>query len=78
MDRKTRGDVLRINITPASTTFPWIKIYRHPYEIKRAGHETNYPGAGAQNRKTRREVAFEIGEDIIRSSKVLKSWFKKR
>ena len=76
MNRKTRGDVLRINITPPSKTFPWIKIYRHPYGIRKAGAEANYPGAGAQKGKSRKEVALEIGEDVIKSSKVLTNWFK--
>ena len=77
MTHKTTGDVLRINITPPSTTFPWIKIYRHPYGIRKAGREVNYPGVGAQKGKSREAVALEIGEDVIRSSKVLTDWFKR-
>ena len=76
MAKKTRGDVLRINITPASTRFPWIKIYRHPYGIRKAGREVNYPGIGAQKGKSRQEVVLEIGKDVIRSSKILSAWFR--
>jgi hypothetical protein len=71
--RKTRGDVFRINITPAANTFPWIKIFRHPYGIRKAGREVR--GAGGRN-DSRRKTALMIGESIIHNSKVLSAWFK--
>ena len=74
MAKKTRGDVLRINITPASTTFPFIRLFRHPYGIRRPGREAGM--AGAQNGKSRKTVALEIGEEVIKNSKILSAWFR--
>jgi len=73
MTKKTSGDVFRINITPAASTFPWIKIFRHPYGIRKAGKEVD--GAGGR-KDSRRKTALMIGESIIRNSKVLSAWFR--
>jgi hypothetical protein len=73
MGKKTSGDVFRINITPAANTFPWIKIFRHPYGIRKAGKEVG--GAGGR-KDSRRKTALMIGESIIRNSKVLSVWFR--
>lgn len=73
MIRKTSGDVFRINVTPAANTFPWIRIFRHPYGIRKAGKEVG--GAGGR-KDSRKKTALRIGEIIIRNSKVLSIWFK--
>jgi len=73
MAKKTSGDVFRINITPAANTFPWVRIFRHPYGIRKAGKEVG--GAGGRN-DPRRKTALMIGETIICNSKVLSAWFK--
>lgn len=74
MAKKTSGDVFRINITPAADSFPWIRIFRHPYGIRKAGREVS--GADARKGKLKKEVALKIGEQIICNSKVLSAWFK--
>jgi len=71
---KTSGDVIKLNITPPSDTFPWIKFFLHEYGIKHPGKEVG--GVDAKKGKSREEVAIEIGEEIIRNSKVLTAWFE--
>ncbi len=71
--KRTKGDVLRINITPASKRCPWIKLFRHPYGIMGNGREMG--SMNATEDKKRKVVAQEIGEMVIRGSKVLKNWF---
>lgn len=71
---KTTGDVFRINITPPSTSFPWIKVFLHDYGIRKSGHEVG--GVNAAKGRSREEVARGIGEEIIRNSKVLSAWFE--
>ena len=75
MKNKTSGDVFRINITPPSTSFPWVRIFKHPYGIRKAGKEVG--GAGGRN-DPRKKTALMIGESIIKNSKVLSAWFRKR
>jgi len=71
---ETKGDVIRINITPASSTFPFIQFFRHPYGIKQpAGPELG--NCDAQRKKSRAQVASDIGEEVIKASKVLSEWF---
>jgi len=70
---ETHGDVFRINILPPGTSFPWIKVFRHPYGIRKAGAEVG--GVDANKKMSRERVALDIGETIIRNSKVLSSWF---
>lgn len=74
--KKTRGDVFRINITPAGTSFPWIRIFNHEFGIRRGGKEVSNE-IGATKGKSRSRLAREIGEAIIKNSKVLPVWFKK-
>lgn len=72
-----RGDVFRINITPPSTSFPWIRIFRHGSGIRKKGSEVG--GINATKGKRRAELAREIGEIIIDNSKILRSlstWYK--
>ena len=75
--KKTRGDVFRINITPPSTTFPWIKIFLHEYGIKEPGILVS-DTVGAIKGKSKEELAKEMGMEIIEYSKVLKAWFKNK
>ena len=75
MKKKTRGDVFRINITPPADTFPWVRIFLHPYGIRKAGKEVG--GAGGLH-IPEKEMAQKIGEQIIRYSKVLPAWFKEQ
>jgi len=75
--KKTRGDVIRINITPPSDTFPWVRIFLHKYGIKKPGRSVS-DNVGANKGKSRKKVACEIGEEIISNSKVLSAWFKDR
>lgn len=72
--KKTRGDVFRINILPPSTTFPWVRIFLHEYGIRHGGKDV--AGVDPKKWKSREEVAKEIGEEIIRNSKILTAWFK--
>lgn len=74
MKKETKGDVIRINITPPSNTYPWIGFWRHRYGIKYAAD----PESGtveARRPKTREQVAAEIGEEVIKTSRVLSEWF---
>lgn len=75
MTKKTRGDVFRINITPPSDTFPWIRIFKHDYGIKKGGESVS-DEIGAIKGKSKSKLAKEIGEEIIKHSKVLSKWFK--
>lgn len=72
------GDVLRINITPATSKRgpdrPWGKIYRHPHGIRHKGVLTS-DQIEASKGMSRTAVARLIGEEVIRSSKVLTQWF---
>jgi len=74
--KKTRGDVFRINILPPGTSFPWVRIFRHEYGIRYGGKDVG--GVDPKKGKSREEVAKEIGEEIIRNSKILKAWFNER
>lgn len=74
--KKTRGDVFRINITPASTSFPWIRIFKHEFGIRRGGKEVSHE-IGATKGKSRNCLARELGEEIIKHSKILSVWFKR-
>jgi hypothetical protein len=71
--RKVRGDVLRIVITPfgpGPAGFSWVKVFRHPYGIKHPASYGRAPtGVNATRRKSRRELAAEIGEVVIAASK---------
>ena len=69
--RQTRGDVIRINITPASTTFPWLHFHVHRYGIRFGAVEV---GQVDMRKKTREEAARAIGEKVIQNSRVLRSW----
>jgi hypothetical protein len=60
---KTRGDVFRINITPPSNTFPWIRIFLHEYGIRKSGQDVG--GVDAKKGRSREEVARRIGEEIM-------------
>ena len=71
---ETSGDVFKINITPPSTTFPWIRIFRHPYGIKKSGQDVG--GIDAKKGISREEIARSIGEMVIWNSKVLSAWFE--
>jgi len=73
--RRMRGDVLRINITPAGhpPTFPWVKFFRHPYGIKHPA-APELGGVNATRDKSRSDLAREIGEAVISGSRVLSAW----
>ena len=75
--KKTSGDVIKLIITPPSDTFPWIQVWRYPYGIrgKKSKHDIN-DDIDALKKKSKREVALEIGESIINVSKNLSKWFK--
>ena len=75
MKNKTSGDVFRINITPPSTSFPWVRIFKHPYGIRKAGKEVGSIGGW---KETNEKTALMIGESIIKNSKVLSAWFRKK
>ena len=74
--KKTRGDVFRINILPPGKTFPWMRIFCHEYGIRYAGKDVG--GVDPKKGKSREEVAKEIGEEIIRNSKILTAWFEQK
>jgi hypothetical protein len=73
--KKTRGDVFRINITPPSNTFPLIRIFLHEYGIKESGIDVGSK-IGAIKGKSKKALSHEIGEEIIKNSKILSAWFK--
>jgi len=74
--KETSGDVIRINITPPSDTFPWIRFFRHKSGIKRKG--TDFGSIDAKIWKSRKDLALEIGEKVISVSKILKSWVEEQ
>jgi hypothetical protein len=69
----TAGDVLRMNITPPSTSFPWVRIFRYDHGV-RGGGATE--AGGVNTPKDRATAARIIGEEVIRVSKVLQDWFR--
>ena len=75
--KSTRGDVIRINITPPGDTCPWIRIFLHKYGIKKPGRNVS-DNVGATKGMSKSKLASEIGEEIIRNSKVLSAWFKSK
>ena len=70
---RTHGDVLRIDITPfgaGPAGFSWVTVFRHPYGIKHpASYGRSPAGVNATKDKSRRRLAFEIGEAVIAASK---------
>jgi hypothetical protein len=68
----TRGDVFRINITPPSDSFPWIRVFRHDEGIRGPGREV--AGVDATRHLSRDELALQLGREIIEHSKVLSQW----
>ena len=72
LGKPTRGDVLRINITPQSTSFPWVRIFRYARGVRGGAAEKIHPGVNATHDKD--ETARAIGLAIIESSEVLKKW----
>jgi hypothetical protein len=71
--KETSGNVIRVYVSPVgkkSPSVPWVRFYRHPYGIKRAGEEHS-EGINADRDKTRDELASEIGEMIIKLSPIL-------
>jgi hypothetical protein len=57
---KTSGDVIRINITPPSDTFPWVRFFVHEHGIKKSGKDVG--SIDAKKQKSREELSREIGE----------------
>lgn len=81
MEQETNGDIIRIYITPASDTHPWIQIFRYPYGIPRDvlyASVSEVGGVDAKRTKTRDEIALEIGREIIRNSKILFDWYNQK
>ena len=72
--QKTKGDVFRLNITPPSTSFPWIRVFLHEYGIRKKGIEVG--GINATKKLNREHIALEIGSTVINSSHILKEWFE--
>jgi len=72
---ETSGDVIRINITPPSSTYPWIGFWRHPFGIAHPADPEECGTVEARRPKSRAEVAAEIGEQVIKASRVLSEWF---
>jgi len=72
--KPTSGDVLRVNITIASSSFPWVRIFRYPRGVRGGAAEEVHPGVNTP--KDRIQAAREIGEAVIESSEVLKKWCK--
>ena len=72
---KTRGDVLKLNITPSGPTFPLILIFLYEYGIKKGSGIDVGLKIGATKAKSRTTLARELGEGIIDNSKILSAWF---
>jgi hypothetical protein len=76
--KETTGDVIKINITPKSTTFPWIRIFRYPKGI-RSRKPVDLGGIDANQKcyPTRASLASAIGEAVIKARKVLSKEYRK-
>jgi hypothetical protein len=78
--KRTRGDVLRINVTPwkgrKSDSFPWVRVFTHPYGIKYAADQRNPIEEGPGQDESKREFAQRLGMKIIKKSKILRKWFQ--
>lgn len=78
--RKTRGDVLRINVTPykgkKTNTFPWVRVFSHPHGIRHAASPAGIIEEGPGNNESKKDFAQRLGLRIIRKSKILKKWFR--
>jgi hypothetical protein len=78
--KKTSGDVLRINVTPwkgkKSDSFPWVRVFRHPYGVKYAADQINTIEEDPGQDETKQEFARRLGMKIIRKSQILRKWFK--
>jgi len=72
--KETSGDVFKVYVTPPSSSFPWIQVFKHEYGIKKKGQLVG--GINASKGIDREVIALRIGEEIIRNSKVLQDWFE--
>lgn len=73
--RKTSGDVIKINITPPADTFPWIRIFKYPYGLV-GKKPILIAEIDAKKKESKTDVATKIGEAIIQGSDILSEWFK--
>lgn len=73
--KKTSEDVFRVNITPPSHTSPAVQIFVHEYDNKEPDRIASQTVVATKD-KRKDEIAKEIGLEIIKNSKVLKTWFK--
>lgn len=75
--KKTSGDVIKINITaPApSADWPMIQIFRYPYGL-RAKKSKLVAKIFPDEKESKRKVALKIGKSIIDNSKVFSEWFQ--
>ncbi len=76
--KRVAGDGIKINITPPSTTFPWVRVFKYPYGLraKKSKIVTQNLGPDGKSQRSRRILALEIGEAVIGGSKVLSRWFR--
>jgi len=58
-----------------SDTFPSVQIFVHEYGLKEPDRIASQTVAATKD-KSKDEIAKEIGLEIIKNSKVLKTWFK--
>jgi hypothetical protein len=73
--KTTSEDVFRINITSPGGTSHNVQIFVHEYGAKESDRIASQT-VEATNDKSKDEIAKEIGLEIIKNSKVLKTWFK--
>ena len=68
--KKVSSDIIKVAVTPPSTSFPWIQFTPHPCGIKEPG-KLHDEGISATKSKTRDDLVKEIGEMIIKLSPIL-------
>lgn len=75
--KKTSGDVIKINITaPApSADWPMIQIFRYPYGLV-AKKSKLVSRMFPDEKEGKEKMASKIGNAIIDNSKVLSKWFQ--
>lgn len=65
-----RGNIVKVYITPPSTTFPWIKVSKHPEGIRAPGQEV----ASLNASPDRERLVRDLGEAVLEGSEILQAW----
>jgi hypothetical protein len=73
MTEKTKGDRISFYVFPPGQSFPWVRVYEHPFGIR--GKQVEI-GGGYNITKDAEpdEVALALGRMILENSEILSDW----